>query len=89
MAIIGEIRKRSGLAVGVVFIALAAFVITDFVKRGVEQPELGEIDGKEIKKIIGFRSAFCEKIGTKQTFFTPKHSLPSTIIFKIHPIFIC
>jgi peptidyl-prolyl cis-trans isomerase D len=48
MAIIGEIRKRSGLAVGVVFIALAAFVITDFVKRGVEQPELGEIDGKEI-----------------------------------------
>jgi len=46
MAIIGKIRKHSGLAVIIVGVAIAAFVIGDFGKKrtkGVN--EIGEVNG--------------------------------------------
>ncbi len=48
MAIIGEIRKHSGIAVAIVGIAIAAFIIGDLTKNGNKQPDLGSIDGEEI-----------------------------------------
>ncbi len=48
MAIIGEIRKHSGLAVAVVGIAIAAFIIGDLFKGNSKQPALGIIDGEEV-----------------------------------------
>ena len=48
MAIIGEIRKHSGIAVAVVGIAIVAFIIGDLAKGGNSQPALGIIDGEEV-----------------------------------------
>ncbi|MBR3940226.1 MAG: SurA N-terminal domain-containing protein [Bacteroidales bacterium] len=48
MAIIGEIRKHSGLAVIIVGIAILAFIIGDLFKGNAKQPALGVIDGEEI-----------------------------------------
>ena len=48
MAIIGEIRKHSGIAVAVVGIAILAFIIGDLAKGGNSQPALGIIDGEEV-----------------------------------------
>ena len=48
MAIIGEIRKHSGLAVAIVGIAIGAFIIGDLFKGNAKQPALGIIDGKEV-----------------------------------------
>lgn len=48
MAIIGEIRKHSGLAVIIVGIAILAFIIGDLLNRKPKQPPIGVIDGEEI-----------------------------------------
>ncbi|MCF8230216.1 MAG: SurA N-terminal domain-containing protein [Bacteroidales bacterium] len=49
MAVIGNIRKHSGLIVIVVGIALAAFVLGDFVKSGPSRSNvMGEVNGEEI-----------------------------------------
>ena len=48
MAIIGEIRKHSGLAVIIVGIAILAFIIGDLFKGNAKQPPIGVIDGEEI-----------------------------------------
>lgn len=49
MAVIGKIRKHSGLIVITVGIALAAFVLGDFVKQGPSRSNfIGEVDGEEI-----------------------------------------
>ncbi len=49
MAVIGKIRKHSGLIVVVVGIALAAFVLGDFVKSGPSRSNnIGEVNGEEI-----------------------------------------
>lgn len=53
MALIGEIRKKSGLLVIVIGVALAAFVLGDFFKPGNTRQVnyIGEIDGEEILAI--------------------------------------
>src|SRR5664279_2522942 len=49
MAIIGRIRKHSGLAVIIVGVAIAAFVIGDFGKKRVKGTnEIGSINGEAI-----------------------------------------
>ncbi len=50
MALIGNIRKRSGLLVVIIGVALAAFVLGDFFKPGNSRQinYIGEIDGEEI-----------------------------------------
>jgi peptidyl-prolyl cis-trans isomerase D len=62
MAIIGKIRKHSGLVVIVVGVAIAAFVIGDFSKkspRGVN--EIGEVNGQVIP-IVDFNTKVDESI---------------------------
>jgi len=49
MAIIGKIRKHSGLAVIIVGVAIAAFVIGDFGKRRAKNvTDIGEVNGEQI-----------------------------------------
>lgn len=49
MAVIGKIRKRSGLLIAIVGIALAAFVLGDFLKASPSNMvDVGEIAGKTI-----------------------------------------
>lgn len=50
MAVIGQIRKHSGLLVVIIGIALAAFVLGDFIKPSQNRPTsvIGKIDGTEI-----------------------------------------
>jgi peptidyl-prolyl cis-trans isomerase D len=49
MAIIGKIRKHSGLAVIIVGVAIAAFVIGDFGKKRYRgTTDIGTVDGKSI-----------------------------------------
>ncbi len=50
MAIIGNIRKHSGLIIIVVGVALAAFVLGDFFKPGStpKTTDIGEIDGENV-----------------------------------------
>ena len=50
MAVIGKIRKHSGLIVIVIGVALAAFVLGDFFKprSGSKTNDIGEIDGENI-----------------------------------------
>lgn len=49
MAIIGNIRKHSGLIIVAVGIALAAFVLGDFVRQNPNQANVvGEVNGEEI-----------------------------------------
>ena len=49
MAIIGKIRKHSALAVIIVGVAIAAFVIGDFgKKRSQGTVDIGSVDGEEI-----------------------------------------
>lgn len=52
MALIGSIRKHSVLVIIVIGVALAAFVLGDFLRKGPSQrPQnmIGEIEGEEIK----------------------------------------
>ncbi|MBO4740099.1 MAG: SurA N-terminal domain-containing protein [Bacteroidales bacterium] len=48
MAIIGTIRKHSGIAVTVVGIAIVAFIIGDVFKRQSSVPDLAKIDGETV-----------------------------------------
>ncbi|MBP5241489.1 MAG: SurA N-terminal domain-containing protein [Bacteroidales bacterium] len=48
MAIIGTIRKHSGIAVAVVGIAIIAFIIGDVFKRQNSRPDFAKIDGETI-----------------------------------------
>ena len=51
MALIGDIRKRSGLLIVIVGVALAAFVLGDFLSPGGRQQRtfnIGEVEGEEI-----------------------------------------
>jgi len=49
MAVIGSIRKRSGLLIIIIGVALAAFVLGDFVKTGSRKPvNVGVINGEKI-----------------------------------------
>ena len=48
MAIIGTIRKHSGIAVAVVGIAIVAFIIGDVFKRQSNIPDMAKIDGETI-----------------------------------------
>ncbi len=50
MALIGQIRKHSGLLVVIIGVALAAFVLGDFLKpsQGYQENYIGEIAGEEI-----------------------------------------
>jgi peptidyl-prolyl cis-trans isomerase D len=50
MAVIGQIRKKSGLLIVVVGVALAAFVLGDFLTPTNQGPRMfiGEVDGKDI-----------------------------------------
>ncbi|MCF8234863.1 MAG: SurA N-terminal domain-containing protein [Bacteroidales bacterium] len=56
MAVIGKIRKHSGLVVIVIGLALAAFVLSDFTKQGggSQDRNVGVIDGEEITSIDFF-----------------------------------
>ncbi|MCF8302831.1 MAG: SurA N-terminal domain-containing protein [Bacteroidales bacterium] len=51
MALIGSIRKHSVLVIIVIGVALAAFVLGDFLRKGPQRPEnvVGEVEGEEIK----------------------------------------
>lgn len=49
MAVIGSIRKRSGLLIIIIGVALAAFVLGDFVKSNPKRSvNIGSVDGEEI-----------------------------------------
>jgi len=49
MAIIGKIRKHSGLAVIIVGVAIAAFVIGDFGKKRMKGTnDIGTVNGENI-----------------------------------------
>ncbi len=49
MAAIGQIRKHYGLLVAIIAIALAAFILGDFAKKGSHAPNnIGVVDGDEI-----------------------------------------
>jgi len=49
MAVIGKIRKRSGLLVIIIGLALAAFILGDFVRKGPKKgSNIGIIDGEDI-----------------------------------------
>ncbi len=63
MAVIGQIRKHSGLLIVIVGIALAAFVLGDFLKPSASRPSqnVGSVDGTEIS-IIDFETQVDERI---------------------------
>lgn len=48
MAIIGNIRKHSGLAVIIIGVAIAAFVIGDFGGKSVKTNDIGVVNGESI-----------------------------------------
>lgn len=55
MAAINNIRKRTGLVIGIIGVALLGFLISDGLQNnsslfGQEKPVVGEIDGEEITK---------------------------------------
>ena len=62
MAIIGKIRKHSGLVVIVVGVAIAAFVIGDFSKKRPRSVnEIGEING-EVIPVLDFNAKVDESL---------------------------
>jgi peptidyl-prolyl cis-trans isomerase D len=63
MAVIGNIRKHSGLIVIVVGVALAAFVLGDLLQNKPSRAEnnIGEINGEEVS-IIDFNARFDQNI---------------------------
>ena len=85
MAVIGSIRKRSGLLIIIVGVALAAFVLGDFLNprsgagRGVTN--VGEIYGEEIP-IIQFNERVEENIEIQKR-NQQKESLDAGEIFKV------
>ncbi|MGE4541610.1 MAG: peptidylprolyl isomerase [Bacteroidales bacterium] len=67
MAVIGKIRKRSGLLVVVIGVALAAFVLGDFATGGGGRPEMnvGSIDGEDIS-IQDFNLRYEQNVNAQQ-----------------------
>lgn len=67
MAVIGQIRKHSGLLVVIIGVALAAFVLGDFLKpSGNRQTTvIGEIDGMEIPVQV-FNDKVAEQIQNRK-----------------------
>jgi len=67
MAVIGKIRKQSGLLVIIIGVALAAFILGDFTKRSRHNAvEVGVINGEEVR-IQDFNKLFDENVeGTKR-----------------------
>jgi peptidyl-prolyl cis-trans isomerase D len=67
MAAIGQIRKHSGLLLVVVGIALAAFVLGDFIKPSAGRPEhlIGEIDSNELR-IQTFNERLSEQLQARR-----------------------
>lgn len=63
MAVIGKIRKHSGLLVIVIGVALAAFILGDFAKGGGgrQTMNIGVIDGEEIN-ISDFNARFDQNV---------------------------
>lgn len=68
MAVIGKIRKRSGLLVVVIGVALAAFVLGDFARsdRGRQTMNIGTVEGEDIS-IQDFNRKYDQNVeGTRQ-----------------------
>ncbi len=67
MAAIGQIRKHSGLLLVVVGIALAAFVLGDFLRPSAGRPEhlIGKIDGNELR-IQTFNEKLSEQLQARR-----------------------
>src|SRR5687767_10924168 len=67
--ILSSIRSRVGLLVGIVFLALLAFVLTDLINgggmRGGGNMDIGEINGKTIS-LIDFNMKVEEYAGDRQ-----------------------
>ncbi|MEI6576256.1 MAG: SurA N-terminal domain-containing protein [Bacteroidota bacterium] len=84
MAIIGKIRKRSGLIIIIIGIALAAFVLGDFLKpgkRGKQVNYVGEVAGENIP-YVDFAQKVDEQIeNTKQR--DKKDKLTSDEVFNV------
>ena len=54
MAIIGRIRNYSGLVIAVVGVALAAFILGDFYKKGRgghSDVDMGVVNGEKISRV--------------------------------------
>ncbi|MCD4745460.1 MAG: SurA N-terminal domain-containing protein [Bacteroidales bacterium] len=83
MALIGKIRKQSGLLVIIIGVALAAFVLGDFLKPGSGRSsnDIGEIDGENIP--IREFNIKVEKNEEIQKQNQQTDNLPADEIFKI------
>ncbi|MCD4736088.1 MAG: SurA N-terminal domain-containing protein [Bacteroidales bacterium] len=84
MAVIGNIRKRSGLLIVIVGVALAAFVLGDFLKPGSgrrNMMNIGEIYGEEIP-ITQFNERVEQNIEIQKR-NQQKESLDAGEIFKV------
>lgn len=82
MAVIGKIRKRSGLLIVVIGVALAAFVLGDFAQGNRRQTiNVGSINGENIS-IQDFNRKFDENVeATRQQRQTER--LPQDELFRI------
>lgn len=67
MALIGDIRKRSGLLIVIVGVALAAFVLGDLFSSGPRQRSfnIGEVEGEEIP-ILAFNQRLEENLNIRR-----------------------
>ena len=75
MAVLERIRNRAGLLVGVIFVALAAFILGDFLNSGRSffgsGNEIGEINGKTISakefgdKFSAIEARYLENSGSR------------------------
>jgi peptidyl-prolyl cis-trans isomerase D len=67
MALIGDIRKRSGLLIAIVGVALAAFVLGDLFSTGPRQRSfnIGEVEGEEIP-ILAFNQRLEENLNMRR-----------------------
>jgi len=83
MALIGQIRKHSGLLVVIIGVALAAFVLGDFLKPSQRYQEryIGEIAGVEIPSQDFFQKVTEQEQVTKEQRKTDK--LESQDVFQI------
>jgi peptidyl-prolyl cis-trans isomerase D len=74
MALIGQIRKHSGLLVVIIGVALAAFVLGDFLKpnKSQQQQYVGEIGGIEISSQEFFQKVNEQEQVTKEQRKTDK-----------------
>lgn len=67
MALIGDIRKRSGLLVIIIGVALAAFILGDFLstRPRYQSINIGEVEGKEIP-ILDYNQRFEENLNMRR-----------------------